>query len=64
MIELKKMKKFCCVTANREYCSYVEFKNASLPYSDVALMGFDEKQVIFYYLKVQKNYSSKHVIYS
>lgn len=34
----------CRSLSNREYCSYVEFQNASLPYSDVALMGFDEKQ--------------------
>ncbi|KAK9308878.1 hypothetical protein QLX08_001291 [Tetragonisca angustula] len=34
----------CRSLSSREYCSYVEFQNASLPYSDVALMSFDEKQ--------------------
>ncbi|KZC11093.1 PREDICTED: uncharacterized protein LOC107189204 [Dufourea novaeangliae] len=34
----------CRHVSKREYCSYAEFRNASLPYSDVALINYDEKQ--------------------
>ncbi|XP_076651481.1 uncharacterized protein LOC143358317 [Halictus rubicundus] len=34
----------CRVVSKREYCSYAEFRNATLPYSDVALANVDEKQ--------------------
>ncbi|XP_076229202.1 uncharacterized protein LOC116433417 isoform X2 [Nomia melanderi] len=34
----------CRTVSKREYCSYAEFRNASLPYSDVALMNSDENQ--------------------
>nr|XP_033342757.1 uncharacterized protein LOC117229920 isoform X1 [Megalopta genalis] len=34
----------CRTVSNREYCSYAEFRNATLPYSEVALAGIDEKQ--------------------
>lgn len=33
-------------TANRNYCSYAEFRNMTLPYSDVALPGLNVKQVL------------------
>ncbi|XP_033343986.1 uncharacterized protein LOC117230524 [Bombus vosnesenskii] len=34
----------CRNLSRDEYCSYAEFQNVSLPYSDVALMDLDEKQ--------------------
>ncbi|XP_076302864.1 uncharacterized protein LOC143221268 [Lasioglossum baleicum] len=34
----------CRNLSRREYCSYAEFQNASLPYSDVALTDLDENQ--------------------
>ncbi|XP_076295009.1 uncharacterized protein LOC143216107 [Lasioglossum baleicum] len=34
----------CRTVSKREYCSYAEFRNASLPYSDVALTNVDQKQ--------------------
>ncbi|XP_043600335.1 uncharacterized protein LOC122575451 isoform X5 [Bombus pyrosoma] len=34
----------CRNLSKDEYCSYAEFQNVSLPYSDVALMDLDEKQ--------------------
>ncbi|XP_017765268.1 PREDICTED: uncharacterized protein LOC108554479 [Eufriesea mexicana] len=34
----------CRNLSRREYCSYAEFQNASLPYSDVALIDLDENQ--------------------
>ncbi|KAL6266982.1 hypothetical protein P5V15_000066 [Pogonomyrmex californicus] len=34
----------CHNTFKKSYCSYAEFRNVSLPYSDVALPGLDVKQ--------------------
>ncbi|XP_076630697.1 uncharacterized protein LOC143346465 isoform X1 [Colletes latitarsis] len=34
----------CRNVSKREYCSYAEFRNTTLPYSDVALTNLDEKQ--------------------
>nr|XP_012146929.1 PREDICTED: uncharacterized protein LOC100880315 isoform X3 [Megachile rotundata] len=34
----------CRNLSAQEYCSYAEFRNATLPYSDVALTNLDEKQ--------------------
>ncbi|XP_076678030.1 uncharacterized protein LOC143374068 isoform X2 [Andrena cerasifolii] len=34
----------CRVVSKREYCSYAEYQNASLPYSDVALSSLNEKE--------------------
>ncbi|XP_026674051.1 uncharacterized protein LOC108630827 isoform X2 [Ceratina calcarata] len=34
----------CRNLSKRQYCSYAEYRNASLPYSDVALPNLDEKQ--------------------
>lgn len=40
--------KFICYTAKKNYCSYTEFRNMTLPYSDIALLGLDTRHVIFY----------------
>ncbi|XP_076164704.1 uncharacterized protein LOC143145320 isoform X2 [Ptiloglossa arizonensis] len=34
----------CRNVSKREYCSYAEFRNTTLPYSDVALTNLNEKQ--------------------
>ncbi|CAL7938353.1 unnamed protein product [Xylocopa violacea] len=34
----------CRNLSKREYCSYAEYRNVSLPYSEVALTNLDEKQ--------------------
>lgn len=35
----------CFCLAKKSYCSYAEFRNVTLPYSDVVLPGLDIKQV-------------------
>lgn len=48
-IELYPICPYFCL-AKKSYCSYAEFRNVTLPYSDVALPGLDIKQVFLVFL--------------